>query len=84
MAEKEETVGYYTEDGEIYCVECINKNSGVMKKIERAITGEDPGEGLYFCDGCKKEIKQAEMEVPFGKVMAGMVGQETNRKKMGS
>jgi len=57
MAEKEEAVGYYTEDGEIYCVECINKNGEIMKKIERAITEEDPGEGLYFCDGCKKEIK---------------------------
>jgi hypothetical protein len=57
MTEKEEAVGYYTEDGEIYCVECINKNSGIMKKIERAITGEDPGEGVYFCDGCRKEIK---------------------------
>jgi hypothetical protein len=57
MTEKEEVVGYYTEDGNIYCVECINKNSGIMKKIERAITGEDSGEGLYFCDGCEKEIK---------------------------
>jgi len=57
MTEKEEAVGYYTEDGEIYCVECINKNSSIMKKIERAITGEDPGEGVYFCEGCRKEIK---------------------------
>jgi hypothetical protein len=57
MAEKEEAVGYYTEDGDIYCVECINKNSGIMKKIEQAITGEDSEKGLYFCDGCKKEIK---------------------------
>lgn len=57
MTEKEEAVGYYTEDGDIYCVECINKNGEIMKKIERAITGEDSGEGLYFCDGCKKEIK---------------------------
>ncbi|MGA2515366.1 MAG: hypothetical protein ABSG44_02315 [Thermodesulfobacteriota bacterium] len=57
MTEKEEAVGYYTEDGEIYCVECINKNSGIMKKIERAITGEDRGESVYFCEGCRKEIK---------------------------
>ena len=57
MTEKEEAVGYYTEDGEIYCVECINKNSGIMKKIERASTGEDRGESVYFCEGCRKEIK---------------------------
>jgi hypothetical protein len=27
MTEKEEVVGYYTEDGNIYCAECINKDS---------------------------------------------------------
>jgi len=57
MAEKEEVVGYYTEDGNIYCVECINKDSEIMKKIEQAITAEDSEEGLYFCEGCQKEIK---------------------------
>jgi len=25
MAEKREIVGYYTDDGNIYCVDCINK-----------------------------------------------------------
>jgi hypothetical protein len=58
MTEKEEAaVGYYTEDGDIYCVECINKDGEIMKKIEQAITAEDSEENLYFCDGCKKEIK---------------------------
>jgi hypothetical protein len=58
MTEKEEAaVGYYTEDGDIYCVECINKDREIMKKIEQAITAEDSEENLYFCDGCKKEIK---------------------------
>jgi len=57
MTEKEEAIGYYTEDGDIYCVECVNKNSGIMKKIEQAITGEDSEKSLYFCDECKKEIK---------------------------
>jgi hypothetical protein len=57
MTEKEEVIGYYTEDGDIYCVECINKNSEMMKKIERAITAEDLEEDLYFCDECKKKIK---------------------------
>jgi hypothetical protein len=57
MAEKGEVVGYYTEDGDIYCVECINKDSGIMKKIDQAITAEDSEESVYFCDGCEKEIK---------------------------
>jgi hypothetical protein len=57
MTEKEEVVGYYTEDGNIYCVECINKNSEIMKKIDQAITAEDSEESVYFCDGCEKEIK---------------------------
>jgi hypothetical protein len=57
MTEKEEIAAYYTEDGDIYCVECINKDREMMKKIERAITAEDSEESLYFCDGCKKEIK---------------------------
>jgi hypothetical protein len=29
----------------------------MMKKIDQAITAEDSGESLYFCEGCKKEIK---------------------------
>ena len=58
MTEEKEVIGYYTEDGDIYCVECINKDSEIMKKIEQAITAEDSEENLYFCDGCKKEIKK--------------------------
>jgi hypothetical protein len=27
------------------------------EKIEKAITEEDSEEGLYFCEGCDKEIK---------------------------
>jgi hypothetical protein len=59
MVEKKEKeiIGYYTEDGNIYCVECINKDSEIMKKIEKAITGEDSEETLYFCEGCEKKIK---------------------------
>jgi hypothetical protein len=57
MADKEEAVGYYTEDGDIYCVECINKDSEIIKKIEQAITAEDSEESLYFCDACRKKIK---------------------------
>ncbi len=59
MAEKKEKkiIGYYTDDRNIYCVECINKNSEMMKKIEQAISVEDSEESLYFCEGCKKEIK---------------------------
>jgi hypothetical protein len=54
---EKEVIGYYTDDRNIYCVECINKDSEMMKKIEQAITAEDSEEGLYFCEGCEKQIK---------------------------
>ena len=57
MTEKKDVIGYYTEDGNIYCVECINKDIEMMKKIDQAITAQDSGESVYFCDGCDKEIK---------------------------
>lgn len=57
MTEKEEVVGYYTEDGNIYCIDCINKNIEIMKEIDRAITSDDLEENPYVCDGCKGEIK---------------------------
>ena len=66
MTEKEEVVGYYTEDGNIYCVECINKDSEIMKRIEQAITAEDSEESDYFCDGCEKEIKYEDKETLLG------------------
>jgi len=57
MAEKKEAIGYTTEDGNIYCVECINKDSEILKKIEQAITADDSKEAVYFCEECEKEIK---------------------------
>jgi len=57
MTEKKEVVGYYTEDGNIYCVECINKDREIMEKIEKAITAEDSEEKVYVCDECKEKIK---------------------------
>jgi hypothetical protein len=58
VEEKEkEIIGYFTDDRNIYCVECINKNREIMEKIERAITIDDTDEGELFCDECKKEIK---------------------------
>jgi len=58
LEEKEkEIIGYYTEDGNIYFVECTNKDNEIMKKIEQTIAEEDSEEGLYFCEGCEKEIK---------------------------
>ena len=33
MTKKKEIVGYRIEDGNIYCVECINKNREIMEKI---------------------------------------------------
>jgi hypothetical protein len=32
MTKREEAIGYYTEDGDIYCVECINKDSAVVSQ----------------------------------------------------
>jgi hypothetical protein len=58
VKEKEkEIIGYFTDDRSIYCVECINKDNEIMKKIEKAITPDDTEEGELFCDECKKEIK---------------------------
>jgi len=55
---KDEIIGYYTEDGNIYCVDCINKNIRVMNEIDRAITAEDSGDTLLFCEECEKEIRK--------------------------
>ena len=56
--EKEkEIIGYFTDDRNIYCVECINKNREIMEKIERAITTDDAEEGELFCDECNRKIK---------------------------
>ena len=57
MDEKKEIIGYYIDNGNIYCVECINKNREIMEKIERAITTDDTEEGELFCNECNKEIK---------------------------
>ena len=58
VEEKEkEIIGYFTDDRNIYCIECINKNREIMEKIERAITADDTDEGELFCDECNKEIK---------------------------
>ena len=59
MAEEKEKeiVGYFTDDRNIYCVESINKDSEMMRKIEKAITANDTEEGELFCDECNKEIK---------------------------
>ena len=55
---KTEIIGYYTEDENIYCTECIRKNIEIMKKVEQAIASEGPQEGLYFCDECGKEMRR--------------------------
>jgi hypothetical protein len=57
MAEKKEIIGYYTDDGNIYCVDCINKDIEIIKEIDRAMTSDDLEENPYVCDGCKGEIK---------------------------
>jgi len=57
MPEGKEVIGYYAEDGNIYCVECINKNSEIMKILDRAITSDDSEDNVYVCDECKGNIK---------------------------
>ena len=57
MTKKKETVGYYTDDGNIYCVVCVNDNREIMERIEKAITADETDEGELFCDGCNNEIK---------------------------
>ena len=57
MAEKKKIVGYNTNDGHIYCVECINKEREIMKRIEKVITTKDSEKNLYFCDLCDERIK---------------------------
>jgi hypothetical protein len=57
MTLKEEAVGYYTDDGNIYCVDCINKNIEMMKEIDHAITEDNLEGNLYVCKACEKEIK---------------------------
>ena len=54
---QKEIIGYFTDDRNIYCIECINKNREIMEKIEKAITADDTDEGELFCDECNKEIK---------------------------
>jgi hypothetical protein len=55
MTEEEAAVGYYTKTEYLLCR--VHVGQEIIKKIERAITAEDSEENLYFCDGCKKEIK---------------------------
>ena len=57
MNEKKTVIGYYAEDGNIYCVECVNKNKDIMKAIDKAIIADDLEEKVFVCDGCKEEIK---------------------------
>lgn len=57
MAQKEIAVGYHTEDGHNYCVECIRNESEIAKMVNQAITARDLIENLYFCDLCETRIE---------------------------
>jgi len=57
MSETKGIIGYYAEDGNIYCVECINKHNDIMKAIDKAITADDSEEKVFVCDECKEEIR---------------------------
>ena len=53
-----EIIGYFTDDRNIYCIDCVLKNQELMKrKIEKAITSDDPDEGELFCNECNKGIR---------------------------
>ena len=54
---EKEVIGYFTNERDIYCVECVNKNREIMDRIDRAITADETEEGELFCDECNKEIK---------------------------
>lgn len=57
MIGRKQVVGYYTEDGNIYCAECIYQDIEILNKIDRAITAEDSEENLYICDERKEKVK---------------------------
>jgi hypothetical protein len=55
---KQKVIGYYVDDGNIYCVDCIKKSHKSMKEaIEDAISSEDLEGHSYVCEECKKTIK---------------------------
>jgi len=37
MGDEKEIIGYFTDDRNIYCVECINKDNEIMKKLKRRL-----------------------------------------------
>jgi hypothetical protein len=50
-------VGYQTEDGQAYCMECIRKNYDLLKgRLEGAVIGNEFEENRYVCAGCQEEI----------------------------
>ncbi len=50
MSDQKEIIDYFTDDRNIYCVECISNNREIMEKIDRAITADEAEEGELFCD----------------------------------
>jgi len=55
---KQKVIGYYVDDGNIYCVDCIKKNYESMKEaVEDAISAEDLEGSSYVCEECKKTVK---------------------------
>ena len=58
MPKKQKVIGYYVDDGNIYCVDCIKKNYESMKEaIEDAISSEDLEGHPFVCEECKRTIK---------------------------
>ena len=55
--QKQNVIGYYADDGNIYCVDCIKKNYASMKDaLEDAVSAEDLEAHSYVCEECKKTI----------------------------
>ena len=55
---KQKVIGYYVDDGDIYCVDCIKKNYESMKEaVEDAISAGDLEGSSYVCEECKKTVK---------------------------
>lgn len=57
MKRTREVLGYETQDGKLYCMNCFRKNHERMKdEIVGVVIGEEFVENRYICDACGQEI----------------------------
>jgi len=57
MTEKKEVIGYYTEDGNIYCIEFIYRNIEILNKLIVLLQRRIQKKTYIFCDECGEKIK---------------------------